>query len=297
MLLIFALHTNGQKNSFIQGYIFDYVSQEPLPYVNIMNLTDNHSGTTSQRNGFFQLPINQSTSKTIQINSFGYQDTTIIVRNVDEDLKIFLIPNTQTLPAYTIQASKLKRKSIGSKKQRIRKINEQYVGFSGIPGWSNGVFLQPRGNKKTITLQSVDFFIADNGPLLSAFQVRILIPKQPIKPNKLLGFSSFIDANPEIITHRVLHRGWNSINLEDSNITIPRIGFVVLFSPIMEGEEFFWLNKTGVTSYGATIAFYESENIPNMNWVNTPMGKINIVKQKGPGSANPVPAIVINYWE
>lgn len=297
-ILFFTTKTYSQ-DEFISGRVFDSETQNPIPFVNIVNLIDNQSGTTSDREGFFRLRRDYNCSFKIHVNSMGYKDTIIDVPTETNEIVLFLQPVTFNLPEYVLTSTRLKERTIGSEELNILTINDSLVGFPTSAGWSNGVFVTLNESNKTqrIYLKSVSFFVSDQGPLGSAFQVRFLKPKVRWSENKLEPFSYFGDLVYERIIVRAKQRGWNQIDLEDLNIILPKQPFVILFSPVYESDSFYWQTKEGDSRYGAVIAFYRKQRIKNLFWVRATEDKLAYISNKGPGSANPVLAITINFLE
>ena len=297
-VLFFPINAFSQVETF-SGRVFDSHTQKPIELVNIVDFYDKQSGTTSDFKGFFKLERVPNRTLKIHINSMGYKDTIIVIPKGINEMVFFLQPAIYKLPEFVFSSTRLKERSIGSKNYNILNINDSFVGFPSSAGWSNGVFVMVPESKKTtgIYLKSISFFVSDQGPIGSAFQVRLLKPKVRWEENKLESFSNFEDLLHERIIVRANHRGWNKITLENLDLLLPRQPFVILFSPVFESEKFYWQTERGEIRYGAALAFYQKQRVRNLFWVINKEGKLAYVSNKGPGGANPVIAISLNYLE
>ncbi|TVQ85721.1 MAG: hypothetical protein EA393_13410 [Bacteroidetes bacterium] len=297
-VLFFPIKGYSQPE-FFSGRVFDGDTQKPIELVNIVDYYDKRSGTTSDIEGFFKLQRDPNRSLKIHINSMGYKDTIIIIPKGMNEMVFFLQPAIYYLPEIVFSSTRLTERTIGSKNYNILNINDSFVGFPSSAGWSNGVFVTIPESKRSasIFLKSISFFVSDQGPLGSAFQVRLLKPKVCWEENKLEPFSSFEDLVHKRIIVRANQRGWNKIVLENLDLLLPRQPFVILFSPVYESEKYYWQTEEGGLKYGAALAFYQKQRIRNLFWVINTEGKLAYVSNKGPGSANPVIAISLNYLE
>lgn len=299
LFFVFFPSANYAQGEQLSGRVINALSKEPIAFVNIVNFDDKQSGTTSDLQGFFKLKRSPNNSFKIHVNAIGYKDTIIVVPANVNELALLLQPVTYILPEFVLSSTRLKESTIGSKDNKILNINGSFVGFPSSAGWSSGVYISLPKSKQSgnIYLKSISFFISDQGPLGSAFQLRFLAPKVRWVENKLEPFSNFTDLVYERIIFRATKRGWNQIDLDNLNIILPRQPFVILFSPIYEGEKFNWLTEEGESKYGAVIAFYQSQKLKNLFWVINSEGKLAFVNNRGPGSVNPVSAIVVNFFE
>ena len=77
LLLIFtsaiSLNSNAQDKKLVQfsGIVIHADSLEPLPFVNIINVSRNYRGTYTDMRGFFSLVV--SVGDTVQISCLGYK--------------------------------------------------------------------------------------------------------------------------------------------------------------------------------------------------------------------------------
>ncbi len=72
-------NANAQEKKLIQfsGIVIHADSLEPLPFVNIINISRNYKGTYTDMRGFFSLVV--SVGDTIQISSLGYKKQELII--------------------------------------------------------------------------------------------------------------------------------------------------------------------------------------------------------------------------
>ena len=74
-----SLSTQAQDKKLVQfsGIVIHADSLEPLPFVNIINISRNHRGTFTDMRGFFSLVV--SVGDTIQISCLGYKKQELII--------------------------------------------------------------------------------------------------------------------------------------------------------------------------------------------------------------------------
>lgn len=83
LLLIFtsaiSLNSNAQDKKLVQfsGIVIHADSLEPLPFVNIINVSRNYRGTYTDMRGFFSLVV--SVGDTIHISCLGYKKQELII--------------------------------------------------------------------------------------------------------------------------------------------------------------------------------------------------------------------------
>ena len=83
LLLIFtsalSLNSNAQDKKLVQfsGIVIHADSLEPLPFVNIINVSRNYRGTYTDMRGFFSLVV--SVGDTVQISCLGYKKQELII--------------------------------------------------------------------------------------------------------------------------------------------------------------------------------------------------------------------------
>jgi hypothetical protein len=72
-------NTNAQEKKLIQfsGIVIHADSLEPLPFVNVINISRNYKGTYTDMRGFFSLVV--SVGDTIQISSLGYKKQELVI--------------------------------------------------------------------------------------------------------------------------------------------------------------------------------------------------------------------------
>ncbi len=76
-----SITSNAQEKKLVQfsGIVIHADSLEPLPFVNIVNISRNHRGTYTDMRGFFSLVV--SVGDTIHITCLGYKKQELIIPN------------------------------------------------------------------------------------------------------------------------------------------------------------------------------------------------------------------------
>lgn len=88
----------------LEGEVYDFKTNEKLPYVNLMWLKTD-KGTSTDINGNFSLPVSSKSNKLL-ITYLGYLNDTLIVEKPIKDMKIYLKGNPKTLSQVTISERK-----------------------------------------------------------------------------------------------------------------------------------------------------------------------------------------------
>lgn len=75
----FVTNSEAQEKKLVQfsGIVLHADSLEPLPFVNIVNISRNHRGTYTDMRGFFSLVVN--VGDTIHISSLGYKKQELVI--------------------------------------------------------------------------------------------------------------------------------------------------------------------------------------------------------------------------
>ncbi len=81
ILLLVIIHSSStaQEKKLVQfsGIVIHADSLEPLPFVNVINISRNYKGTYTDMRGFFSLVV--SVGDTIQISSLGYKKQELVI--------------------------------------------------------------------------------------------------------------------------------------------------------------------------------------------------------------------------
>ena len=134
-LLVFVT-INIQAQDFVKGTVFDAISKQPIPYVNI-GILENANGTVSEEDGGFELKIKASDA-TIRFSSIGYESKTLVIYDLKPNENIFLKPISYQIDMLKVKAKEFRRKKKLGKKVRT-KINTISWGSSDFLGLEIGV--------------------------------------------------------------------------------------------------------------------------------------------------------------
>lgn len=79
LLVLIYSSSSAQEKKLVQfsGIVIHADSLEPLPFVNVINISRNYKGTYTDMRGFFSLVV--SVGDTIQISSLGYKKQELII--------------------------------------------------------------------------------------------------------------------------------------------------------------------------------------------------------------------------
>lgn len=81
VVLFFAVNVNAQEVLF-EGHVFDHITKDPIPYVNLSFL-NTLKGTSTDENGHFFLDLPEAyLEKQVHISSLGYNDTIVVAKDI-----------------------------------------------------------------------------------------------------------------------------------------------------------------------------------------------------------------------
>lgn len=246
LLLILSLAFSLNLHAQIDGRILA-PDRSPIPYVNVLALTDPVSGTTTNEEGTFHLNIKQPVN--LYISAVGYRDTLVpchpskfkelVLQKKNYDLAEVLVTPYSNLPMV-----------IG------------YPDAEPIEGWQSvspaigkGIFYIPKKKEIGTSLTSIQIYIHPMGKYQTPLAIRLMSPQHAhIKRNRATPTADFIDLLPEPLILKAEQPGWQTIDLSAYNLQMPPYGLVFIYSPLDAGEECKWTSKDGRVCYGAVIA-------------------------------------------
>jgi len=228
----------------------------PIPYASIINTTSYKAGTTTDKKGEFNLILpKNSTNHIILFSSIGYKDTTLTVRELQENSKpIYLKEDVRVLEEVVITKSEFKEVDIGAP---FGEIQSAQPGWSTSPGIMFGSFMKTNVSRGGI-IKSLSLCISEQGYPTAPFTIRLLEPQQKVKPNKMEPLSEFSDLLLEPIKVQAKKSGWLEIDLSKYEIGLPMNGIYVIVIPLDLGPQYKWTNKSGEPRYGVSIPAYKN---------------------------------------
>jgi hypothetical protein len=246
-------------------------------------------GTTSNSNGYFSFEAN-SEDVSLFVSAIGYHDTIVMINDSQPTINISLRPKDYLLSEVVVRGKKLKKYKIGSESYPIRQKENKYIGFPfKSAGFSHGLYIGVNNKTKNSLLRSINYFVADKGPLGGEFLIRFLVPKDKLKSNFLKDLKEFSDLSSIPIIIKADKRGWNTFDCLQYNIRFPEKDFVMLLIPLDIGENLNWKDENDCW-YSSVFAVYERKSIHNLNWIIKKFNKIAYLK----GGDNYVPAFVFD---
>lgn len=244
LILILALSLNLYAQ--IDGRILA-PDRSPIPYVNVLALTEPVTGTTTDEEGNLHLNIKQPVN--LYISAVGYRDTLVpchpskfkelVLQKKNYDLAEVLVTPYSNLPMV-----------IG------------YPDAEPIEGWQStspavgkGILYVPKKKEIGAFLTSIQIYIHPMGKYQTPLAIRLMAPLHAhIKRNRATPMADFIDLLPEPLLFKAEQPGWQTIDLSAYNLQMPSKGLVLIYSPLDAGEECKWTKKDGRVFYGAVIA-------------------------------------------
>lgn len=246
LLLILSLALSLNLYAQIDGRILA-PDRSPIPYVNVLALTEPVTGTTTDEEGNFHLNIKQPVN--LYISAVGYRDTLVpchpskfkelVLQKKNYDLAEVLVTPFSNLPMV-----------IG------------YPDAEPIEGWQSlspatgkGILYAPKKKEIGAFLTSIQIYIHPMGKYQTPLAIRLMAPLHAhIKRNRATPMADFIDLLPEPLLFKAEQPGWQTIDLSAYSLQMPSKGLVLIYSPLDAGEKCKWTSKDGRVCYGAVIA-------------------------------------------
>ncbi len=95
LFVILPLRTSAQALTTIQGQLFNKETNAPVVFANVHT---NGYGTSSNQLGRFTLSFNKELNDTVfTISCIGYETKQVAIKNIESEIKIFLVPKTEVL--------------------------------------------------------------------------------------------------------------------------------------------------------------------------------------------------------
>lgn len=257
LILIFSSFSLFAQEIEISGKLLSRKNQSPIPYASIVDITTYKAGTTSNEKGEFTLRIPEDAKNyEVLFSSIGYKDTIFSVQDLQEITKpILLIEDIQILNEIVITNKGYKEIDVGVPFGDIQNSNG---GFSSSPGLLFGSYLKTK-NYHVGLIKSVSLCISELGFPTAPFSIRLLAPKQKMKPNHIDPISDFSDILEEPIKVEAKGSGWMEIDLSKYNIALPKHGVYFLIIPLDYGDQFKWKTKDGKDRYGISVTNYSDD--------------------------------------
>ena len=135
---------------------------------------------------------------------------------------------------------------------------ERTLGYSARPGFSWGAFFKTKKNELGL-LESISLFITDNGFPEAPVSIRFFEFTGTFDYSTSFDHTQFKDLTEKPIIFSAKEPGWQTIDLTDFNIALPKSGIYCLVSPLDKGPQFFYDTRFG-KKYGASIGIYAKKS-------------------------------------
>lgn len=220
LINILLLITNIFNAQIVKGIINDSLTQEPLPYANVVLM--NGKGIYSDEKGQFELDIKNNIYDTLKISSLGYEGKLfplIAYKNQDiVNLKV-------SLDAKVINIEKIvlsKKKINYNKKKVLGESKEGNVGMTSLIGYETCIYIEnPIQTMGKVRRAYIDLKKRHNADYIAMFNIKFYeYDEKNNIPGKEL-YSKNIYITPK--NHK--YRLW--IDVEDYNIKLPKNGICV----------------------------------------------------------------------
>lgn len=277
LLFLALLILNGQDLE-ISGIVADAMSEDELPFANIMVL-NRTIGTSSDSKGFFELILADSLiNDSIIISYVGYQKLTFCISDIGSGI-IKLIPHRIKLNEVVIKPSHKKAKTITVNKFKRRKCSVRYAPVNN----DSALWIPFRPEEPTI--EALYFpYKEEYGESRRLQEVRLKVSNLKAPPTyfSLHIFHAGDDESPgdDLLTEAIIVEVTETknaiiINLEEYNLIIPENGLFVGFELLIidENKRIFQLEgwNNSLTTYSPYLNFLRVKEEQHF-WLYT-MGK------------------------
>ena len=191
-LILLLLFTNGllaQDQISIESKLIDNTGKG-IPYASIINLTSGEHGTTSNEKGQFLLKTRTNISDKIQISALGFYELRITVGELIQLAKsgsVTLKEKPFDLGEIQVDGVRYEQDFIGKSTELFKGPNGSNYSYSisGKPGFSLGVYVQPR-KKVDGLIDKIHFYLSEDSSFDHPFTVRLYRYEEQIKEQPYL---------------------------------------------------------------------------------------------------------------
>jgi len=219
----------------ISGRVIDAVTNEPLPYANMVLLSKN-KGVTTNEEGMYTFNISGETNDILLISYLGYASQKIPLKQfqdkVNSSLNIELIENRSLIDEVVLDVKKAKytsRKKIGVEKHFFKFSSSGQFGFERCVLMKNPSFREGKVDELTIFLKKREDELYEVLP--TYFRIKFYeYDVRNKRPGKLLSYEQII-LKPENKTQKI------NIDLKEYYVKYPREGICVGIETFNPGEK------------------------------------------------------------
>ena len=122
LVFLFTIFNLIAYSQVIKGTVFDEKTKNTIPYASVY-FNGTFVGTTSDRQGYFELNNPKNSTMPLTISAIGYYSTTMILRK-GESLSIYLKPKEYELSEATVKSKSLLRK----RKRYLAIFRDEFLG-------------------------------------------------------------------------------------------------------------------------------------------------------------------------
>lgn len=221
LLSLFCASQIFSQTKRAKGFVFDEVTNQPIPYVNI-SIIESNNGTSSDENGSFELEIKtDDINKKALLSSLGYENLIISVAELIYSKKLYLKVKIETLNEVLL---------FDKFEEKILKVNELEEGdlCSGFATneqkpWMLALhFPYKEIYNETNFLKAVKFYFGNKKNKKSKFRLRVFsVNNEGLPGEDLLTENVIIDLEK--------HQKIAEVDISKFNLVIPDNGIYVAY--------------------------------------------------------------------
>lgn len=204
-----------------KGFVFDEVTNQPIPYVNI-SIIESNNGTSSDENGSFELEIKtDDINKKALLSSLGYENLIISVEELIYSKKLYLKVRIETLNEVLL-SDKFEEKIL-----KVNELEEEDLcsGFATNEQkpWMLALhFPYKEIYSETNFLKTVKFYFGNHKNKKAKFRLRIL----SVNNEGLPGEDLLVE---NVIIELKKHQKIAEVDISKFNLIIPDAGVYIAF--------------------------------------------------------------------
>lgn len=266
VVICFLVFSNSLFSQSITGVVKDSKTNELLPYVNMVLLSQN-KGTTTNSEGNYTFNIDQHKNDTLKVSFMGYKPVNVPLSNFSEDnniLNISLEENVEAIEEVIVQVKKAKyglKKAIGINKKLSKYGMSVQFGFESCLLVKN-----EKNNNGRVT--KIAFFLDKNEQISfrsypTYYRVNFYEYDEKLGiPGRLLSYKPILIKPQKNKKQKIV------LNLKDNHVLFPKSGLCVgieTVNPLPDRK----INKIH-TTYPNLVWTYDDDRLTWMSFMSRP---------------------------
>jgi len=243
---------NTIKDIYIQGLIFDSISQVPIPYATVVSQISGE-GVIADFESNFEYQTNELfLNDTLKMSSLGYSQKKISLKSLykQESIKIYLVKHPNLIEQVDVNANNFLYEKTGNR--RPFAIGSLYM---DTHGQQTALFIENK-RKKNGKILSLSYRLSPKGNTDAPFRIRVYSKDTLTGSPKDDLLKDMLIVKPEI------KRGWFTIDISSYEIIAPPEGFFVAMEGVFPNDYDYYFKQN---SYGELSSKTEKRRIKHLS--------------------------------